>query len=68
MHGWLLVGFIKMSNIHCYTHNVKTLGLVVPEKKFVLCFPIVNLGELYAVMETRVLAQTLMRQFLHHFT
>ena len=57
--GAWLVGF-KRSNIHCYIHNIKSLGLVVLGKKIFLCFPIVNLGELYVVIETRVLAQNLM--------
>ena len=34
-----LAGFIKRTTIHCYTQNMKALGLVVSEKKiFFLCF------------------------------
>ena len=33
----IMAEFKKGSTIHCYTHNMKALGLVVPEKKiFVL--------------------------------
>ena len=33
-----LARFIKMTTIHCYTQNIKGLGLVVLEKKIFLCF------------------------------
>ena len=34
-----LAGFIKRTTIHCYTQNMKALGLVVSEKKIsFLCF------------------------------
>ena len=37
--GARLAGFIKRTIIHCYTQNMKALGLVVSEKKiFFLCF------------------------------
>ena len=36
--GARLAGFIKMTTIHCYTQNMKGLGLVVSEKKIFLCF------------------------------
>ena len=37
--GARLAGFIKRTTIHCYTQNMKGLGLVVSEKKiFFLCF------------------------------
>ena len=36
--GALLAGFIKRTTIHCYTQNMKALGLVVSEKKIFLCF------------------------------
>ena len=36
--GPWLVGFIKRTTIHCYTQNMKALGLVVSEKIFLLCF------------------------------
>ena len=36
--GPWLAGFIKRTTIHCYTQNVKALGLVVSEKKIFLCF------------------------------
>ena len=32
--GALLAGFIKRTTIHCYTQNMKALGLVVSEKIF----------------------------------
>ena len=31
--GPWLAGFIKRTTIHCYTQNMKALGLVVSEKK-----------------------------------
>ena len=31
--GAQLAGFIKRTTIHCYTQNIKALGLVVSEKK-----------------------------------
>ena len=35
-----LAGFIKRTTIHCYTQNMKALGLVVSEKKiFFMFFP-----------------------------
>ena len=30
--------YIKSTIIHCYTQNMKALGLVVSEKKIFLCF------------------------------
>ena len=36
--GAWLAGFIKRTTIHCYTQNMKALGLVVSEKKIFLCF------------------------------
>ena len=33
-----LAGFIKRTTIHCYTQNLKALGLVVSEKKIFLMF------------------------------
>ena len=46
--GARLAGFIKRTIIHCYTQNMKALGLVVSEKKFFFfyVFPIVSLWEL----------------------
>ena len=41
-----LAGSIKRTTIHCYTQNIKALGLVVSEKIFFLFFPIVSLWEL----------------------
>ena len=29
---------LKRTTIHCYTQNMKALGLVVSEKKIFLCF------------------------------
>ena len=37
--GPWLAGFIKRITIHCYTQNMKALGLVVSEKKIFLYFP-----------------------------
>ena len=42
--AWLagfIAGFIKRTTIHCYTQNMKALGLVVSEKK---TFPMTPLG------------------------
>ena len=36
--GPRLAGFIKRTTIHCYTQNMKALGLVVSEKKIFLCY------------------------------
>ena len=36
--GARLAGFIKRTTIHCYTKNMKALGLVVSEKKIFLKF------------------------------
>ena len=36
--GAQLAGFIKRTTIHCYTQNIKALGLVVTKKKIFLCF------------------------------
>ena len=39
--GARLAGFIKRTTIHCYTQNMKGLGLVVSEKKiFFMFFPL----------------------------
>ena len=38
---FLTPGFIKRITIHCYTQNIKALGLVVSEKKtFFMFFPL----------------------------
>ena len=37
--GACLAGFIKRTTIHCFTQNMKALGLVVSEKKIFLYFP-----------------------------
>ena len=42
--GAWLAGFIKRTIIHCYTQNMKALGLVVLEKKIVLFFPLYVYG------------------------
>ena len=42
--GPRLAGFIKMTTIHCYTQNMKTLGLVVSERKIFFCFPMTPRG------------------------
>ena len=36
--GARLAGFVKRTTIHCYTQNMKALGLVVSEKKIFICF------------------------------
>ena len=36
--GARLAGFIKRTTIHCYTQNMKALGLVVSEKKIFFMF------------------------------
>ena len=33
-----MAGFIKRITIHCYTQNMKAVGLVVSEKNTFLCF------------------------------
>ena len=33
-----IAGFIKRTTLHCYTQNMKALGLVVSEKKIFLKF------------------------------
>ena len=38
--GARLAGFIKRIIIHCYTLNMKALGLVVSEKKIFYVFPL----------------------------
>ena len=42
--GARLVGFIKRTTIHCYTHNMKALGLVILEKKIFYVFPMTPQG------------------------
>ena len=43
--GARLAGFIKRTNIHCYTQNMNALGLVVSEKKiFFMFFPLYVYG------------------------
>ena len=42
--------------MHCYTQNIKALGIVVLEKKICSCFPFVSLLELSVAMETRISA------------
>ena len=44
--GARLAGFIKKTTIHCYTQNMKALGLVALEKKIFYVFPVVCLWEL----------------------
>ena len=46
---------MKRTTRHCYTQNMRGLGLVVSEKKIFICFSIVSLWELSVAMETRVL-------------
>ena len=42
--GARLAGLIKMTTIHCYTQNMKTLGLVDLEEKIFYVFPMTPLG------------------------
>ena len=44
--GAQLAGFIKRTTIHCYTQNMKAVGLVVSEEKIFYVFPIICLWEL----------------------
>ena len=44
--GAQLAGFIKMTTIHCYTQNMKALGLAVTEKKIVYVLPFESLWQL----------------------
>ena len=41
--GAWLAGFIKRVTKHCFTQNIKALGLIVSEKKIFYVFPIVSL-------------------------
>ena len=43
-HGQDLAGFIMRMTIHCYTQNMKALGLVVTEKKIFKVFPMTPSG------------------------
>ena len=53
--------------IYIATHTILNIWVLwFRRRRFFLCFPIFNLGELYVVMEIRVLAQNLTRQFPHH--
>ena len=52
--GTRLAGFMKGITYHCYTQNIKALGLIVSEKKIFYVFPIITLWELSVAMETRV--------------
>ena len=40
--GTRLAEFIKGITKHCYTQNIKALGLMVLEKKIFFCFPHYN--------------------------
>ena len=51
------VGFMKRTTRHCYTQNMRGLGLVVSEKKIFYVFPIVSLWELSVAMETHRIRQ-----------
>ena len=51
--GTCLAGFMKGITKHCYTQNVKALGLMVSDIFYV--FSIITLWELSVAMETRVL-------------
>ena len=37
--GAWLAGFIERITIHCYTENMKALGVVVSEEDFLMFFP-----------------------------
>ena len=42
--GPRLAGFIKRTTKHCYTQNMKALGLVVSEKNIFHVFPMTSPG------------------------
>ena len=44
--GAWLAGFIKRVTKHCFTQNMKALGLMVSEKKIFYVFPIACLWEI----------------------
>ena len=51
--GSRLSGFIKKSTMHCYTQNIKALGILVSEKKIFSSFslfPFVSLFELWSYL------------------
>ena len=41
--GSQLAGIIKGLTKHCFTQNIKALGLMVSEKKIFMSFPIISL-------------------------
>ena len=43
--GARLAGFIKRTTRHCYTQNMKALGLLVSEKKICYIFPMTPPGQ-----------------------
>ena len=52
-----MVGRIYRVIIYIATHTILIIWVLwFRRRRFFLCFPIFNLGELYVVMETRVLA------------
>ena len=52
--GTRLAGFMKGITKHCWTQNIKALGLMVSEKIFYV-FPFITLWELSVAMGARVL-------------
>ena len=56
--GTRLTGFMKGITKHCYTENIKALGLMVSETKMFYVFPIITLWELSVAMKSRVPVQS----------
>ena len=56
--GTCLAGFIKGITKHCYTQNIKALGLIVSEKKILFMFPSKSQLELSVAIGTRVLIRS----------
>ena len=45
--GTRLAGFMKRTTKHCYTQNIKALGLMISEKKIFYVFPINPMGAIH---------------------
>ena len=52
--GTRCAGFMKGITKHCYSQNIKALGLMVSGKKIFLSFPHYNTLGISVAMETRV--------------
>ena len=67
--GVRLAGFIKRTTIHCYTQNMKALGLVVSEKKiFFYVLPMTPPGRGPYVPPGTRLAGFIKRTTIHCYT